>query len=263
MVQIPRYEDGTDSVCLLKRTLYRLQQSRQVWNKKLNAAFLKLGFKWLFADQCVYIRHTDQDLVIVAVHIDNMAIFSLDDTAMATIKKELAGYFTITDLGELKQIVGMEVKQDWECGTLKLSQSQYIKKILDIFGMADSHPVKMPLNPNVALTNTPEGVQHKLPEYRAAIGSLMYTAIGTKPEIAYAVQKLSQYTSNPSPKHWTAVKRVFHYLKGTQGLGIIYGTSNDSTEPVGYSNADWGSNSDNRKSISGHIFMLASGPISW
>jgi hypothetical protein len=114
MQQIPGYEDGTDSVCLLKRTLYRLQQSRRVWNEKLNEAFLQLGFKRLFADQCVYIWHTDQDLVIVAVHVDNMAIFSSDDAAMAKIKKELAGYFTITDLGELKQIVGMEVERDWE-----------------------------------------------------------------------------------------------------------------------------------------------------
>jgi hypothetical protein len=76
----------------------------------LNKAFLQLGFKWLFADQCVYIRLTNQDLVIVAVHVDNMAIFSSDDAAMAKIKKELAGYFTITDLGKLKQIVGMEVE---------------------------------------------------------------------------------------------------------------------------------------------------------
>jgi hypothetical protein len=73
-------------------------------------AFLQLGFKWLFADQCVYIRHTNQYLVIVAVHIDDMAIFSSDNTAMAKIKKELAGYFTITDLGELEQIVEMEVE---------------------------------------------------------------------------------------------------------------------------------------------------------
>lgn len=201
--------------------------------------------------------------MIVAVHVDDMAIFSSDDAAMARIKKELAGYFTITGLGELKQIVGMEVERDWERGTLKLSQSQYIKKILDRFGMSNSHPVKMPLDPNVALTKTPEGVQNDIPEYRAAISSLMYAAIGTKPEIAYAVQKLSQYTSNPSPEHWTAVKRVFRYLKGTQDLGILYGTSNNSTEPVGYSDADWGSNSDDRKSISGHVFMLAGGPISW
>jgi hypothetical protein len=129
--------------------------------------------------------------------------------------------------------------------------------------MADSHPVKMPPDPNVALMKTPEGIQHNIPEYRAAIGSLMYAAIGTKPEIAYAVQKLSQYTSNPSPEHWTAIKQVFHYLKGAQSSGIIYGTSDEPTEPVGYSDADWGSNSDDQKLISGHIFMLAGGPISW
>jgi hypothetical protein len=99
----------------------------------LNEAFLQLGFKQLYPDQCVYIRHTNQDLVIMAVHIDNMVIFSSDDTAMAKIKKELVGYFTITDLGELKQIVGMEVEQDWECGTLKLSVSIHQEDIGQIW----------------------------------------------------------------------------------------------------------------------------------
>src|ERR1700678_3451436 len=181
---------------------------------------------------------------------------------VTNLKGELRKEFTITDLGELKQIVGLEVTRDEETGTMKISQSQYISKILERFGMSKSHPVHMPLDPNIKLIKTPEDEHHDIPEYGAAIGSLMYAAIGTRPDIAFAVQTLSQFTSNPNPTHWTAVKRVFRYLNGSRDLGIIYRTGG-AIEPYAYSDADWGSNQNDRKSISGNVFMMAGGPIFW
>jgi hypothetical protein len=262
MKQPPGYEDGTHLVCKLIKSLYGLRQSGRVWNQKLNDAFQKLGFTRLFADQCVYFRRIDHDLAIVAVHVDDMAVIASDDDAASKLKHELKKIFTITDLGEAKQIVGLEVTRNSEEGTIKIAQSQYIKKILDRFGMSNSHPVSMPLDPNIKLTKTPDNEHHDIPEYGAAIGSLMYAAIGTRPDIAFTVQTLSQFMSNPNPSHWTAVKRVFRYLNGTQDLGIIYRSGGD-LKPHGYSDADWGSNINDRKSISGNVFLMADGPISW
>ena len=107
--------------------------------------------------------------------------------------------------------------------------------------MSNSHPVQMPLVPNVKLIKTPEDEHHNIPEYGTAIGSLMYAAIGTRPDIAFAIQMLSQFTSNPNPTHWTAVKHVFCYLNGSCDLGIIYWTGG-AIKPYAYSDADWGSN---------------------
>ena len=165
-------------------------------------------------------------------------------------------------MGELKQIVGLEVTLDEGLGTTKISQSRYISKILNRFGMSNSHPVSMPLDPNVKLINTPDDEHHNIPEYGTAIGSLKYAAIGTRPDIAFAVQILSQFTSNPNSTHWTAVKHVFHYLNGTHDMGIIYQTGG-AAKPYAYSDADWGSNPNDQKSISGNIFLMAGGPISW
>lgn len=262
MQQPPEYEDGTHLVLQLIKTIYGLRQSGRVWNQKLNNAFIKLGFKRLFSDQCVYFRHEDQNVTIVAIHVDDMAIFASSTDAATKLKGELKEIFTITDLGEARQIVGLEVTQNLEEGTLKITQTQYIKKILDRFGMSNSHPVMMPLDPNVKLIKTPENEHYNMLEYGAAIGSLMYAAIGTRPDIAFAVQTLSQFTSNPNPSHWTAVKRVFRYLNGTRDLGIIYRSGGDP-KPYAYTDADWGSNPNDRKSISGNIFLMANGPISW
>ena len=129
--------------------------------------------------------------------------------------------------------------------------------------MSKSTPVKMPLHPNVKLTKTPEGEHHKIPQYAAAIGSLMYAAIGTWPDIAYAVQHLSQFTSNPSPAHWSAIKHIFRYLKATCEYGITYGGGNIVPILEGFSNVDWGNSDLDHKSISGYIFLFRNVPISW
>ena len=128
--------------------------------------------------------------------------------------------------------------------------------------MENSKPCKMPMDPNIRLTKTPEEESHDIPEYGAAIGSLMYASIGTRPDITYAVQSLSQFTNNPSPEHWTAVKQVFRYLNGTRDLGIVY-RSYAKISLEGYTDADWGSIPIDRKSISGYTFLIGEGPITW
>ena len=217
----------------------------------------------MFSDQCVYIRHIRNNVIIIGVHIDDMLVLASDNEAMAEFKKEFGHKFDISDLGELKQIVGFEVQRDLTKGTINLTQTQYVGKILDRFGMTKSTPVKMPMDPHVKLTKTPEEEHHDIPEYAAAIGSLMYAAIGTRPDIAYAVQHLSQFTSNPSPAHWSAIKRVFRYLNGTRNYGITYGGGNSIPNLEGYSDADWGNDDLDRKSISGYIFLFGNAPISW
>ena len=95
--------------------------------------------------------------------------------------------------------------------------------------------------------------------YQSAVGTLMYVMLGTRPDIAYAVGIVSQHCTNPNGHHWTAVKRIFRYLAGTRGLGILYG---GGARSKGFCDSDWGGSSD-RRSTSGYVFMLNGGAISW
>src|SRR6202522_2415405 len=226
MEQPPDYDDGTGRVSLLIKALYGLKQAGRTWNK-------------------VELRFLDMTFI-----------------AIKKAKAELGQHFTITDLGEAKQIVGLELQRNLKEGTLKLSQTQYIQRTLEKFGMADSHPVNTLMDPNVKLIKLPDTENYDIPDYRSAIGSLMYAAIGTRPDISFAVQHLSQFMSNPGPAHWTAVKRVFRYLNGTRSLGITFHKGGE-VEPLAYSDADWGSDQNDRKSISGYVFIMSAGPISW
>ena len=93
----------------------------------------------------------------------------------------------------------------------------------------------------------------------------MYAALGKRIDIAYAVQHLSQFTQNPGPDHWTAIKRVFRYLNGTIDQGLVHGGDLHWPEKLimAYTDADWGSNPNDQKSISGNVYFLGSAAIDW
>ena len=98
----------------------------------------------------------------------------------------------------------------------------------------------------------------------------MYAMLGTRPDIAFAVTALSQF-SNPGQLHWAAVKRVLRYLRGTAGYQLTYGAghggpSSDRTRSFdlhAYCDSDWGTNPDDRRSVTGYVFMLGRGAVSW
>ena len=98
------------------------------------------------------------------------------------------------------------------------------------------------------------------PLYQSVVGSLMYLATCTRPDIAYAVGMLARFSSKPNQSHWVAVKRVLRYLKGTVNYGLLYG---DDSGVLAYSDADWVGDIDDRKSTSGYMFQIAGGPVSW
>lgn len=90
----------------------------------------------------------------------------------------------------------------------------------------------------------------------------MYLAQCTRPDILFAVNLLSRFNTNPGPKHWEAVKHVFRYLKGTSKVTLQYTMTGDS-KLIGYSDADWASDFDDRRSTSGYVFIMQEGAVSW
>ena len=96
--------------------------------------------------------------------------------------------------------------------------------------------------------------------YREAIGSLIYCAVATRPDIAFPTSLLAQYMENPGRVHWEAVKRIFRYLSGTKDWRLTYGTTDKFLE--GYTDAD-GSSQEHRHAISGYVFLINGGAVSW
>ena len=98
--------------------------------------------------------------------------------------------------------------------------------------------------------------------YQSMVGSLLYTAVATRPDIAQAVGVVAKFCSKPHEAHLTAVKQILRYLKGTSDLGLKF-VKSDCAEPVGYSDADWAGDTDDRHSTTGNLFLMSGSPMSW
>ena len=264
MRQPEGFADGTDDVLQLKKAIYGLKQAGHDFHELLKTLLTNAGFEKCPADPGVFVRREGSKVVVLTVWVDDIVLAGNSIEMMNFTKRKLGEKLEVKDLGEPKFILGLEITRDREKGTISLGQQNYIETILKRFGFENMAPVSAPMEPNKGLTKREGPVDKDLAAiYATAIGSLMYAAIGTRPDIAFAVQNLSQFTSNPGPEHWQAVKRVFRYLSGTRGHQLTYGAHESSTEVIGYSDADWASNPNDRKSISGYVFMLGGGAITW
>ena len=153
--------------------------------------------------------------------------------------------------------------QDKENNSIWIGQPAYTKNLLKSYGMQDSNPVNTPADANYKLqpaTNQDEPLNQT--QYQSAVGSLMYLSVNSRPDIAFSVNSLARFNSNPRKEHWSALKRVLRYLNGMINHGLIY-KQGGAKHFVGYSDADWAGDLSDRKSTSGYVFMLSGGPVSW
>ena len=179
------------------------------------------------------------------------------------IKDSLASQYRLKDMGELHYFLGVKVVQDPTKSQIWIGQPSYIENVLKKFGMEDSKAIDTPMDPNLNLCKaTEECTLCDQEQYQSAVGSLLYLSVKTRPDITYAVNSIARYCANPTIQHWKAVKRILRYLKGTQDLGNLYRKGGD-VGFVGYSDADWGGDTEGRRSTSGYLFFLGNGVVSW
>ena len=129
--------------------------------------------------------------------------------------------------------------------------------------MQDANLVSTPLNKTVKLTvptGSKDGPTIDVP-YAKAIGSILYAVLGTRPDIAFAIQHLSQFTTSYGPEHWTAIKHVLQYLKGTRDSGIIFRQEAGLNLEI-FTDADYANRAD-ALSIGSYISILGGGTIAW
>ncbi|XP_067949957.1 uncharacterized protein [Watersipora subatra] len=127
--------------------------------------------------------------------------------------------------------------------------------------MEDCNTVNMPADPGLQLTKSSENNKTTHYPYRQLVGSLLYLAMGKRPDICWIVSKLSQFLDCPSDEHITTAKRVLRYIKKTIDYTLHFKPSTDLLH--GFSDSDWRGDQEDRKSITGYIFLYGNSPISW
>ena len=186
-------------VCRLVKSLYGLKQAPKQWHEKFDNIMLSHRFKINECDKCVYVKDDEHGYVIVCLYVDDMLIVGSDDKMITSTKNMLNSRFDMKEMGLADVILGIKIKRTSD--GLVLSQSHYVDNILGKFDKDKSGIARTPVDVTLHFSKN-KGESVAQVEYSRVIRSLMYLMSCTRPDIAYAVNKLSRYTSNPGAMHW-------------------------------------------------------------
>lgn len=211
-----------EHVCKLQKALYGLKQSPRQWFAKINAFLCdNLQFQSCGYDPCFYVQRQNNKSLLITLYVDDLLVAGSSEEEVIYIKGELGKHFEMKDCGESRLCLGLEITRDRKNRTLMISQSRYITKILERFEMSQCKPASTPMSDQIS-ADMLKTDKMDATRYRQAIGSLMYLMVGTRPDIAFATSRLSQYMQNPTVGLWTCVKRILRYISGTKHLGIVF-----------------------------------------
>ncbi|KAA3465088.1 Retrovirus-related Pol polyprotein from transposon TNT 1-94 [Gossypium australe] len=262
MLQPPGFEqhnNGQPLVCKLKKALYGLKQAPRAWFQKLKDYLVASGFILSKVDAFLFIKQNGDILLYVLVYVDDIIITGNHQSTIDAFVESLESRFSLKDLGKLSYFLGIEVTHT--ASGLFLNQQKYIRDLLQHSRMEQSKGTPTPMVSSCLLfAHTGSPIANES-EYRSIVGALQYIVI-TRPDIAFAVNKVCQFMHTPLDSHFKAIKRILRYLQATIDHGVHF-TAASHLSIVGYSDASWGNDPDDRQSTSGFCIFLGGNPVSW
>ena len=261
MMQPEGYEEGSDYIFKLKKSLYGLKQGAHDWYETFDAGLKEIGFERIRSDYCVYVFKKKNDSNFLILWVDDMIISSSCPDLLKEVIQLIFNKYNGKDLGDLSdnQFFNWNIKRNDV--SIYINQQRSIVEALTKFGMINCKKVKTPSDPNVIL-GLEGGNSVDNTEYRSIIGSLFHIANCSRPDLSFAVSYVSRFQTKPTNLELTAAKRVLQYLNATKDEGLYYEKSdlNEFTIKV-YVDASFAPNGG--KSTSGWIVFLNKNPISW
>ena len=204
-------------VCKLQKAIYGLKQAPRAWFSRLSTKLLELGFHGSRSNSSLFIYKTKSLTIYILIYVDDIIITSSHPVAIDDLLHSLTHDFAVKDLGTLNFFLGVEVISNPH-GIL-LSQHRYIMDLLLRTKMSEAKPINTPM---ASTTNLSAFEGEPFPDhtlYRSTVGALQYLAL-TQLDIAFIVNKLSQFMQKPLLPHWQSVKRLLRYLKNTIHFGL-------------------------------------------
>jgi len=256
-------EGGPSMVCRLRKSLYGLKQAPRAWNTRLKQELEGMGFTASEADAGLFTAQYKGSNIYILVYVDDILVAAKNLADINHIKARLTAIFDVRDLGEAKYFLGMSLDRDRQAKTLKITQERLATELVHKHGLKEGRTKSVPMSTSIRLVQAEEDQLLDREEYHYSelVGSLLYLSVCTRPDISQAVGVLARHMAKPSMEHWTAAKAVLRYVAGTLACGITF---RQTDTPVGgYSDADYASDSDTRRSTTGFVFILNGGAISW
>ena len=264
MEQPEGFVTDSSKVWRLRKALYGLKQASRAWWYQCTESMKRLGFKRCSSDAGVYVfRNKTGKVIIAVIYVDDALFMGNDKPLLLELKEKFKKIWECRDLGEPKEFLRMRITRDRKARKIVIEQRDYLEKIIRKFGMLNAAPAATPLPSGYNPTKNNSLVDPILRQrYQSVIGSLLYLALGTRPDISFAVIKMSQFGVNPSQEHLKKALHIIKYLVGTRSYELVYDGKSDEG-PVAFADSDWATDTDDRKSQTGYLIKLASAPVCW
>ncbi|KAI3819665.1 hypothetical protein L1987_13511 [Smallanthus sonchifolius] len=248
-----------NKVLKLDKALYGLHQAPRAWYETLSGYLLSNNFRRGAIDQTLFIKDEGGEILLVQIYVDDIIFGSTRKKLCKDFEVLMHSKFEMSSMGELNFFLGLQVKQ--VPNGIFISQSKYVKSILERFKMADCSAARTPMQVHNQLSPDKEGQDTDQHQYRAMIGSLMYLT-ASRPDIMFAVCLCARFQAAPKVSHLQAVKRILRYLKGAPKHGLWY-PKNGNVNLYAYTDSDYGGCNLDKKSTYGGCQFLGGRLISW
>lgn len=251
--------DKPDHVWRLRKAVYGLKQAPRAWYIELRDFLLSLGFQYSLADTSLFVLNTGTQTLYVLIYVDDILVTGNTTAGIERFLTLMAERFSIKDPEDLNYFLGIEAHRSAK--GLHLNQRKFILDLLHRYDMTNAKPVTSPMASSPKLHLHSGTTLSDPTKYRQLIGSLQYLQF-TRLDIAFAVNKLSQFMHAPTEDHFQAAKRILRYLAGTPTHGIFFSATNKLVLQA-YSDSDWAGDSDDYVSTNSYIIYLGKHPVSW
>jgi histone deacetylase 1/2 len=245
------------------QALYGLKQAPRAWYDRLTQALILFGFQPSKCDPSLFVYNHKGVTLYVLVYVDDILLTGSSSSLLHSLISKLNSQFALKQMGKPDYFLGIEV-QHLSNGNMLLTQSKYIRDLLHRANMAEAKGINTPMVSSLKLSKFGTDSLPDPHEYRSIVGALQYVTL-TRPEIAFCVNKVCQFLSNPLMTHWQAVKRILRYLLHTCHHGLLLQPSAAVSKfsISAYSDSDWASDLDDRRSTFGSCIFFGPNLVSW
>lgn len=267
----PGYPGENPDECLrLNKGLYGLKQASRIWNKRLVGELKKTGLLVCKTEPGI-LFHPEKKCFL-CLHVDDIIVATDDLDLRRKLVDVLQSNFLVKILGDLSMFVGVHITRNRENGTIDLDQSAYLERVLRRFdkwlkwkNVKCPAPAARLSKLDVPATDAEWDDAKEYP-YPSVVGSLMYAAVATRPDLMQAVNQLARFMSKWGPSHIKAAEQALNFLRGTHKDGIRF-TRPENFDGVldiyAFSDSDWAGCPDTRRSTIGYVIIICGGPVSW
>lgn len=263
--KLPDGWKGLQSILLLLlKALYGLKQSPALWYRHFSQTMMELGLEPVPGIDCLF---TNEYVVLFFFVDDIVVLYQSEHTEhIDEFQAKLFKAYDMRYLGPLEWFLGIHIIRDRPNRRLWLCQSSYIDKIIARYNisMSSKHP-RVPLPTEELVKSTTQATPQEIFAYQQRVGSINFPAVITRPDIAHAASKLSQFLTNPSKHHMACADCTILYLGHTRDYSIEFdGRAIDPRQIfLASSDASFGNDLDTRRSSQGYAFKLFNGVIDW